>query len=226
MKKIIILVLSFTLIFTTALDAGYGSYCSSYSPSYYPVVQERIIIKEIVAPFAVPVLVPAAAFQFLPALQPVAAPPAPVPVAPAASAAVPAPAAAGPQADIDRLVRDRVEAILREKTNQQDSGPPVLILPGDTPAPPPASTLSPVEVETKAVTLLSQRCYECHTQGAKTSGDVTLFTKSGEQLMFQPSVTKAKILAAIESGNMPRKGKNAGGRIVGADLALLKQYLK
>lgn len=229
MKIATILTLVCVMLFAPVLQAG-GCYRScGYSYSYYPQFVERIVIKEVVAPVAVPVLVPASVFQYVPALTQVAPVQPAVPVSPVnAPVAAPAQAAAS-TAELDRLIRERIEAILREKANQGDDGPPILLGVGPVEQPRGNGTLpamSPEELQAKALTLLSRNCYECHTQGVKTAGTVTIFTKSGEQLGFQPSVPKSKLLSVIESGDMPRKGTiSTGHRIVGDDLVVLKQYL-
>jgi hypothetical protein len=219
MKTATIIALSFVMIFAPVLNAG--SCRRSYATPYYPPVVEKIIIKEIVVPVAIPVLIPAAVFQYLPAIQPVVPVAAAAPYVPVAAPTTVAAHGVGSQADLDRLIRDRIEAIIREKLNQQDGGPPTLILSGD-PAPAAQPAPAAADIQTRALGILSRGCYTCHTQGVKTQGNVSIFVKTGDQLGFQPNVSKDKLLRAIESGDMPKNGHP----ITGDDLAVLKAYLR
>jgi hypothetical protein len=187
---------------------SYSTPCSSGSSGY--VTHE--VIHEVAAPIAVPVLVPATVFQYLPALQPsvaVAVPSAPVAAAPAASTPYTAPGAASAPAttpDLEAIINARVDAALRARSG--DRGPPALILPSELqsaapkpqePAPmaPPATTGT---LDQQVANLLaSKSCVKCHTADGVTpvKGSVTLFVKKDTQLFFQPSVSKAKIIAAV-----------------------------
>lgn len=153
---------------------------------------DNVIVREVIAPIAIPTLFPAAVFQYMPALQPAA----PAPVSPV---------------DIDRIVAEKVEAALREKLGQVDGPPPL------TMAEPPAVF---DELQQKAVNILANKCYTCHTE-SKAAGRAILFTKDHTGTYFQPNKSKAEILNQIVSGKMP-KGQPP---IVGRDLDILRQYL-
>lgn len=223
---------------------------SSYN--YTPqVVVEKVVEKEI-APVAVPVIVPAAVFQYLPALsaQPAAAA-APAPCAHTQAAATPCQQAAaaaqvqtGAQvqtantaattastavntANIDQLIKSRLDVILKQYQYTAPTGE------GGAPAsdapdgPPPlqvedtrstqSQTTAPAQTQTTTpntqssgdtvnnwVVALQNNCAECHTQGKKESGQVHLFAASGQ---YSPNVSATQILDAIRTGRMPRGHK-------------------
>jgi len=164
------------------------------------------VVNELVTTVVTPVLLPAAVFQYLPALQPVL----PVQAVPGGQYE-----ATQPQLgqDIDRIIRERVDAILREKFGTVDDGPPALV--GGS------QGLTGQALQDAALSLLANNCMSCHTQGTKTAGNVTIFTKSGEELFFQPNRSKSALFAEISSGRMP-KGKKA---ITNGDLEVLRQWL-
>jgi hypothetical protein len=144
-------------------SCGYGPPVISGGPFYgppistsyvqTPVIHEKVVVNEVVAPVAVPVVVPATVFQYLPAMAP-QAPSAPAvigtggtvasaqaaptvqvpgsmpPTAGVASAAQPvtpaAPVAAGLEAKLDLLIKARLDAIVREKMAAAADAPPPL----------------------------------------------------------------------------------------------------
>lgn len=234
--------------------------CPQYQPQYRPAYGQpgyaqpqpqtqyitHEVIHEVAAPIAVPVLVPATVFQYLPALQPsfpVAVPTTPVvaPTTVGAPAVGTAPTAGSTltAADIDALINARVEARLRSMNG--DKGPPTLILPGDfQPAlPKPAEPAPPqnqqVGLDQQVASMLgSKTCVQCHTagNGAPVKGNVTLFVKRENQLFFQPSVSKEKIVAAVSPspntapggpGGQPSMPPN-GPALSQNEVALLRQW--
>jgi mono/diheme cytochrome c family protein len=180
------------------------------------VVQVQHVVQEVVAPIAVPVLVPATVFQYLPALQP------------AAVAAVPAQAVAPQAPNIEQMVQERVDAALRARLGNDDRGPPPLILPNDflSAAPPPPA--APEDLSQRVANMLAgQSCVNCHTagEGRPVKGNVTLFAKKDNQLLFQPSVSKQQLVAAV----IPNaQGKAAmppnGPALTAAELDLLRRW--
>ncbi len=170
----------------------------AYPVSYHApqvVVEEKVIVKEVITPVGVPVLVPAAVFQYLPALQvPVQQQPvAPVQVQAQAPQKCPTPE------ELDKIIQARVEAALRERN--VSNGPPPLLLPGQPTQPPlarPQAAPTDDELLQQSANILAEnKCYTCHTQGEKVSGNVVLFAKSGDELEFNPNVDKKKIYAAV-----------------------------
>lgn len=139
-----------------------------------------LTVTPIVTPVIVtPYIVSNTVFQYLPALQP-------------------APTAAAYQQqqqnnDIDRMVRERVDAILRERFGAPDKGPPKLILPAEYNNT--AKDNKPVEDLTEKVAnmLATKSCVRCHTEGVRTAGKISLFTKKSDGLFFQPTATKVEI---------------------------------
>src|SRR5688572_15738005 len=117
----VLAVFAFTFIAPLEVQAqcGQPSYVTHYNHH-----AERVIVKEVIQTVAVPFVVPATVFQYMPALQPQVAPVAVQPV----QSTVPQ---AAQQPDVDALIRARVDQILREKMGNGDSGPPTLILNGD-----------------------------------------------------------------------------------------------
>jgi hypothetical protein len=211
--------------FANAQPCSTRVYSTPSGYTYTTPVVERVVVKEVLTPVAIPVLVPTAVFQYLPALAaPVVAAP-PVAVTPAVP--VPAPAAAPSPVDIDRLVRERVDAILREKLNTavNDDDPPPLNVVGGAP-----KRENPQEIVQQVANLLANRCASCHTAGVKVSGDVTLFVKKGEQMEFRPSVGKKAILAAVTPGmsgaaKMPPTAKTDPTKAVQpTEVALLRRW--
>lgn len=192
-----------------------------------PIVATQVVT-EVVTPIAVPVLVPATVFQYLPALQPVVTPIAVAPVAAAPVAVSPAPTTA----DVDSMIRARVDVILREHLNNNDAGPPTLIVPTDLPSLPQQPTAAPVvtgDLNQRVATLLgSKSCVNCHTAGtgSPVKGNVTLFTRRDNQTFFQPSVAKTQIVAAV-TPSVPNTQPNMppnGAPLVQHELDLLRQW--
>lgn len=171
-------------------------------PVIKPIVHQAVVPvvhrPTVAIPIAIPVAVPATVFQYMPAVQPTYQPAVPI------SQAVPSQPPAS--ADIDKMVRDRVDQILRERSN--DSGPPALLMPDQSP---PLATSSE-NLDTQVANLLSTKsCVQCHTGGRPVAvkGNVTLFVQKGDDLFFQPTVTKQKILDAVSDN--PRMPPNALG---------------
>lgn len=208
----------FALLQTCATPFNYAPTYIQPTVSYVTAVHDKVIVKETIAPIAVPVIVPAVVFQYLPALQPQAVPVAAAPQVPQA-----------PQPDMEAIIADRVEKAIRArlKATTSDSGPPPLILPAEL-----ASPISePRETDEQAsVRILSNNCASCHTAGVKTSGNVTLFTKRDGKMYYQPSVENATILAAISppEPTMPPAAKldpRSPAAIKGRDYEVLKRWL-
>jgi hypothetical protein len=190
-------------------------------PTYVPtktVVKE--VVREVPVPIAVPVLVPATVFQYIPAIQPSVA----VPVAAAPAAPVQTPQ----QPDIDALVKARVEAALRERSNPGDSGPPPLILPGElTAEQPKAQPAAQNDLNGQVANMLAGKsCVNCHTEGDKpVKGNVTLFVKKAAQMFFQPSVDRKKILDSVvpDKEGKPQMPPSGQSLAVG-ELDLLRRW--
>lgn len=199
----------------------YSNY--SYTPSY------NYVTREVFTPVAVPVVVPATVFQYLPALQPVT-PVAPVAIPPVATQ-VPgvynAPAVQGQQpfgTNEDRLVQlidQRLELAFKRFFQDQgiDNGPPAI--PGT-----PVGNVPPAQSDrwAQAVTLLHNNCSTCHT-GPGGSGKVQLFAADGS---FAPNVGADVVSNTIRLAKMPKAAKgdpNHPAAIKGADLVLLLDEL-
>ena len=172
------------------------------SPGSYiePVKIKEVIKETIVAPVAVPVVVPATVFQYLPAVAP------PVP----AMVQQPMPQPARPQpaqpstAELDRLIRTRLEAIIREQVQQggqtsDDMPPPITF---DDVAGTPQQPKGVVDMA-KLVPMLKANCARCHGNGKK-AGDVKIFDDAGN---YAPSVPLEELIASITNGTMPKNRK-------------------
>ncbi len=165
-----------------------------------PIVHDQQAI--VAVPITIPVVIPATVFQYMPALQPVPTQPA-VPVHQQPPAATPVSA---------------------------DPGPPPLILPNQAPA----LSQTPVEDVTAQVAnmLGSRSCVQCHTAGGTTrvQGNTTLFTQTGNDLFFQPSVSR-QLIHSVVSGPTPRMPPSAAGNpahptaLRPEDIALLQRWI-
>ena len=180
-------------------------------PVYHhtPVYKEVIVQKEIIAPVAVPVVVPATVFQYLPAVAPVVT--APIAAAPVATA----PAVAQPQAvnpgigDMEKLIEQRVDKAVADRlgrTGPGDGPPPITFEGQTTAAAPPQQPAQPQGNNDKAQVMqawvqdLGNSCASCHGAG-KRSGGVALFDANNQ---FAPSVSMEQIAESIISGRMPK----------------------
>lgn len=210
------------------------------APSVIPVHKEEIIV-----PIAIPVLVPSTVFQYLPALTNAAygIPPTPITGIVPGTQGVAVPGAPVQDAlpggaDLERLIAARIDAALRDRLRPGDKGPPPLILPGslpkrldppalpETPAQQPAAPQAGDLNQQVANMLASESCIRCHSAGDKpVKGNVTLFTKTGQQTMFQPSVSKKQILDAVTPDASGAAPMPPGGPALSASkLDLLKRW--
>ncbi len=240
-------VLSLLILTSSAYAQNCGNSYNRYYPTYYQSYQAKNYktvshVKKIVAPVAIPSLVPATVFQYLPALTPTAQ------ITPVVTNAVSAPVVNSQVAgegvavransnangvDIDRLVNERVAKILEARTNNKDSGPPALILPEELKSKQDArqetKQVPEADLNQKAVQILANKCSSCHTASVKISGGVTLFSKKEDQLYFQPSVNKQTIWNVLKppTPSMPPSvKKDAKSGIIGAELDLIKKWSK
>ena len=163
------------------------------------VVHNQVVaVADVVVPVAVPILVPAYQFSYLPALQPAA-------VATAAPVET-------ETSRIDQLIRERLEAIIREQTD--GDGPPAVVE-----ALPSLSIQSP-ETFT-AISVLRNRCSTCHTGAGK--GGVSLFNVAGA---YAPNITVDKILDTSRTAQMPPAAKGDTHSVYAVsmrELAILSQ---
>lgn len=181
MKKFIFtvfLVLMVCLMMGASAQAGCNRCVTTYSTTYqYPVTEEIIV------PIAVPVLIPAFQYQYVPAVAvPVTVPAVPLP----APAPVQTPVGQAP-VDTKALAR----AILAELQSQQteDSGPPVAII-GNFGAPAPVAD---------GLTILNNRCASCHT-GPNARQGMRIFNSPG---VFNSAMDRQRALKAILEDKMP-----------------------
>lgn len=182
---------------------------SGYSSTSYPVtttVHKPVkVVKEVVAPVAVPVVIPATVFQYVPALTP--PPVVQYTQQPAPVAAPPAKAAPTPD-DIDRLLMQRLDKLLKDRlptaAPASDGPPPIkwgeFAPPQTQEGPPAVATTQPAVARTDWVGFLKNNCASCHG-GSKKAGGITLFDTDGN---FRPNTTKDAIVESIVSGAMPK----------------------
>jgi len=202
---------------------------SSYT-SHHAATKKVVVEKHVeVAPIAVPVLVPSTIFQYLPAIAPpVAAVPvpaavAPVAAAPAAATVAPAPvaaAAAAPStAQIDKLIRERLEAIIKEKvtaarSNEEGEPPP---LDSDEPVENVDVGAKPAAAQTKDVVIRGVNaayvhCAPCHNE-RKQDGDVQLFDgRAYKPLKDGVALSNAAVAAPVSAGKMPKLRAQLGNK--------------
>lgn len=210
------IVLFVCLMFTPAPSSAQvcGTVTShTYSNPYISTVvttPEVKIVKEAV-PVAVPLLVPSTVFQYLPAITPTPV----VASTPAVTAPVTQPVASKPAAsnvDIEKLVNEKVEALLRDKiSNSSDGMPPPIkwgalshlkdTVPVSTNTSPSNSTIDP----NTAFSLLKTHCASCHG-GGKKAGGVIIFDADGR---YAPNTTAKAIVDSITSGSMPKNNPDA-----------------
>lgn len=166
----------------------------SYTPTYYPPVYQ--IEQAVIA-------VPTIFFQWLtPAVAQVSQ------AAPAAPAQVAAPAKTETEAErIDRLVREKLEAVIREQVGGGDDLP--MIVDHDVTA-----SAAPVAV-------LASRCASCHTAPA-VKGGVILFRNG----VFQPNVPVSQVVDAASSKRMPPSARTQPATAVPAgEVAVLRSLI-
>ena len=220
--------------------AVYGQYCGTYTSyakpvsysSYYPTYAEKVVVKEV--PVAVPILVPATVFQYIPAIVPTATavtpvtPVSAVPTTPVAPTVPTTPSAA----EMEKLITARVDKLVQERLKYimpGDTGPPPLIMNAPANAPTPNNVPAPTnnntgDINMQVAQILGNNCAKCHTQGTKTAGGVTLFVKNGEQLFLQPSVSKADIWNTVKppTPSMPPAGNN---QLKPEEVSLLQKWM-
>ncbi len=228
MKFKIFIVLLLSCLLVQPLDAQCRvrtrrSYTPSCDVSYNDTYVQNYV--QDVAVIGLPVYLPVAVFQYLPAMQPTTA--MPVSATPVENRQV-----GNSQLDIEKLVRDRVDTVLRER-NAGDSGPPPLIIAGELPV---KQQQQPDNLDQQVANMLaSKSCVQCHTDDGKSKvkGGVTLFTGNNDQYFFQPSVDKNKLYNAVYGTNgrgfaMPPAAKgdpNHQDALKANDIALLKQWI-
>lgn len=228
MTRIVTLILVCGFLLLVAIPAKAGN-CGFprrviYStPATYstPIVNTVYEKETIIAPVAIPVVVPATVFQYLPALAPVQAvgvggygvgatqPQAGyTPIQPQAqpTTAIPSVQAAGPNtAEIDRLIKSRLEFILKEYSQTLDVNSPPPIRFGEQTTTPTAISepVGNIDVVGRYRLALKSNCVDCHGNGRR-SGGVQLFDTAGS---YAPNVTEQQISEAISSGRMPKNRK-------------------
>jgi len=159
------------------------------------------VVQEVIVPvaIAVPVLVPAFQFQYIPA--PVAYPVVGAPQPPAYVPGVPASASpAGfnlPSANQQDRIRALARALIEEMKKEELADAPPMAHRGEQP------------VSVNHLSALSLSCAQCHT-GSTAKGGVRIFTAPG---VVDPLAPKAKIWDAISTGRMPPT-KDEFGRLV------------
>jgi hypothetical protein len=104
-------------------------------------------------------------------------------------------------ADIEKMVKERVEAALREyqvskaSAVADDNSPPSLTFDDE-----PVAKSNPGK-DNNWVLAMKNSCSRCHQQGISTRGDVVLFDKNGN---YAPNVSDRVIAESIRSGAMPK----------------------
>lgn len=112
-------------------------------------------------------------------------------------------------ARIDRLVRERLEAVIKEHM-QGVADMPMIV---DEPS---------VDLVAQASASLQKRCASCHT-GATAKKGVVLFTDQG---VFNPNVKMEKIVDVVSRGVMPPAAKGdprSPAAVPAAEIAVLRQ---
>lgn len=164
-----------------------------------PVSHNQVIVEEQV--IAVPVLTPVAVFQYLP------------PVTPGYS-----PLSGRPtNEEIDRLIRERIDALIKERS-QENSELPMAREWVD-----PAAAASRAETKFRVTAVLEQRCASCHSTDV-AKGGIILFNRRGE---LEPNVTRAQIRDAINAGLMPpnaRGNVSSPVAVPASDRAIITQW--
>ena len=225
MMKFICALLVVSIITVSAFSFTCGSGRTFVYPTTYQYPLKEIIVRNNF--IAVPVLVPAYQFQYVPTCTPIVASPI-VPAAaavagmqqgtygPIASAGVGA--VNGANQDRERI-RLLARALLEEMSKEADSntgsatndnghtdsatndnGPPVV-----------SGFSSPSNTQVRQlswVSVLHNRCSACHT-GSTSKAGVMIFTSPGR---FNPGVDRHRLLDAIKSGRMPL-GASANPRL-------------
>jgi len=207
-KWVILLAIGISLALASTVEARSFRSCSYASYNYHVPV----IIKEVVAPIAIPLVVPATVFQYLPALQPV------TPVIPIQGAVYTSPtpgtgSAPLNQADINRLIDQRVNETLRNIFRNGPEGPPAIPDEGQP-------VVNQTQLSAQVLAILKNNCASCHGNG-KTSGNIRLFDVNGA---WAPNVSNDDILDAIRTARMPKQAKGdskSPAAIKGRDLAVL-----
>ncbi len=216
----------FTLLQSCAVPVSHAPIYVQPTVTYTNTIHERVVVKEKFTPIAVPIIVPAVTFQYLPAL---------APQAPAVAVEAQAPAVqAQPQQDMNAVIAEKVEKAVKARlgsvASPSDDGPPPLILPAELAAPAKEPPAAAGNDEQEGVKILANNCASCHTAGVKTSGNVTLFTKKDGKMYFQPSVEHKTILEVLSppSPTMPPAANldpNSPAAIKGRNLEVLKRWL-
>lgn len=179
----------------TSVEAGS---CGYPPPTYVPTSTYVAppVIQQIIAPVAVPVVIPATVFQYTPALQPTG-----VAAAGTAVTAQPTTTQAAPSADaIDKLIQQRIEVALKrynlDRSVPAGDVPPPIVLPDELVA----ELNQPSGDQAKLATVLKKNCASCHGNG-KTSGNIQLFDRTGN---YAPNVTVDQIMDSVQKGRMPK----------------------
>lgn len=176
MKKLFICVMLSLVVLVSQAEAGRRTFFTYSTSCQYPV-KEVVVVNEVITPVAVPVLVPAFQFQYVPpCVTPLAAPAlAPTPTVPL-------------QQSSDEHVKALARALLAEmtKVESQDNGPPMAVF-------------GQVPVQKNFAGVLQARCATCHT-GSTAKGGMQMFLSPG---VFNHNVDRNRILRSVEERRMP-----------------------
>lgn len=199
-----------------ATDAGCLNGATFYPPTTY---NNTVVQTATVAGVPYPVYLPAREFQFVyaPALPTatVVTPPvaAPQPCTPcAAAAAAKKDHAAADRSAVEKIVRETLENVIREKLQATDPGPPAAFEGPDAPAAveyPNIRSGGPVlapalSLQTRVEAALQGKCQRCHQAGDRVEGNVVLFDAAGR---LAPNVSLDNIATAVRTGAMPPAAK-------------------
>lgn len=175
-----------------------------YQPhSFYPTVEvkKEVVVEQVLTPVAIPVLVPAYQFQYVPA------PCQQTPQVQAMPQQSLQNAVNSEEEKIKRLIRE----VIREELSAPQSGPPPIVEDGLAS---PALTYESV---------LKNRCYECHNAG-NTKGDFLIF--SGVNTLSK-NLDRDKVFKEAVSFRMPPKAKqDLAHRLSPEELRILEENRK
>lgn len=183
--------------------------CTKTSTTNHKTV---VAVKDAVVAVPFPVLVPAAVFQYLPAVTPVVAVTPAVPVAPVVQQpVVQQPVAAQPApstANIDQLIKERLDVLLKDYQPTSDrqvssfdsNGPPPLAF-ADNESSSNDKVANKAPKDANWILALKNACARCHQEGGTTKDGIVIFNKSGA---FAPNVDERAIYESIKSGSMPK----------------------
>ncbi len=201
------------------------SYYRPYNFAPHVEIKKEVIIEQVITPVAIPVLVPAFQFQYVPppcqqnmgnqgyAPQNTGYPGSPQGYPPQ----VPQPTAAVNNVSDDARIRRLIRQVIREELKNAMNGTPP---PNDQDDGPPAP-VSGQQQSLNYVSILGGRCSTCHTAGNLKGNNFVMFTSPG---VFNNSADKRAIVKAMESGEMPLAARtNPAARVPPNEIAIVKQ---